>query len=95
MQNAKRKVQMPGVGRFLLYALLLLLATLFWFSLPRPLFSDPYSTVLLDHDGNLLGAKISADQQWRFPECEQVPEKFRLAITHYEDRYFYFHPALF
>jgi len=93
MQNAKRKVQMPGVRRFLLYALLFLLATLFWFSLPRPLFSDPYSTVLLDRDGNLLGAKISADQQWRFPECEQVPEKFRLAIIHYEDRYFYFHPA--
>ena len=79
--------------RYLLYILLLFIALLFWFSLPSPLFNDPLSTVLLDRGGNLLCAKISADQQWRFPECEKVPEKFRLAITHYEDRYFSYHPG--
>ena len=66
---------------------------LFWFWLPRPLFEEPLSTVLLDRNGNLLGAKISPDQQWRFPESEAVPEKFRQAIIQYEDRYFYWHPG--
>jgi penicillin-binding protein 1C len=81
------------IQRYLLYLFLALIAVFFWFSLPRPLFQDPLSTVLIDRDGNLLGAKISSDQQWRFPEGDHVPEKFRLAITHYEDRYFFYHPA--
>ncbi|TRZ70206.1 MAG: penicillin-binding protein 1C, partial [Bacteroidetes bacterium] len=57
------------------------------------IFHEPLSTVFLDRDGNLLGAKIAADQQWRFPEREKVPEKFRKAILTYEDRYFYYHPG--
>ncbi len=88
-----RKLKSRRVRRFIVYALVLLLILLFWFSLPRPLFDDPLSTVLLDRSGNLLGAKISADQQWRFPESESVPEKFRLALINYEDRYFRYHPG--
>lgn len=57
------------------------------------IFHEPLSTVFLDRDGNLLGAKIAADQQWRFPERKEVPEKFRKAILTYEDRYFYYHPG--
>jgi len=57
------------------------------------IFQEPSSTVFLDRDGNLLGAKIAADQQWRFPERKEVPEKFRKAILNYEDRYFYYHPG--
>ncbi len=57
------------------------------------IFHEPLSTVFLDRDGNLLGAKIAADQQWRFPERKDVPEKFRKAILTYEDRYFYYHPG--
>jgi len=41
----------------------------------------------------LLGARISADQQWRFPESREVPEKFRKAIICYEDRWFPYHPG--
>ncbi|MFM2377403.1 MAG: hypothetical protein RLZZ165_2500, partial [Bacteroidota bacterium] len=36
-----------------------------FFLLPRQLFNDPLSTVLEDRDGNLLGARIAADGQWR------------------------------
>ncbi|MEI7662664.1 MAG: penicillin-binding protein 1C [Bacteroidota bacterium] len=87
------------IGRFslqsyLLCLALLMVAFLFWYWLPRPLFDDTLSTVLLDRNGNLLGAKISADQQWRFPESEQVPEKFRKAIILYEDRHFAWHPGV-
>lgn len=67
---------------------------LFWFSLPSPLFKDPNSTVLLDRDGELLGAKISSDGQWRFPETQHVPDKFKKAIVEFEDHYFYYHPGI-
>ena len=65
----------------------------YWRWLPAPLFNNPTSTVLVDRDGQLLGAKISTDQQWRFPESDRVPEKFEQAILHYEDRYFRYHPG--
>lgn len=64
-----------------------------WLSLPRPLFNDPLSTVLTDRNGSLLGARLAADQQWRFPEPQRIPEKFAKAIIHYEDRWFWFHPG--
>ncbi len=89
----KQKDFPARLQRYLLTVLFAIFAILFWFSLPRPLFHDPLSTVMLDREGNLLGAQISTDQQWRFPESDGVPEKFRQAITHYEDRYFYYHPS--
>lgn len=73
-----------------LFAILLL----WWFALPDPLFCDPASTVLTDRNGRLLGACIAADQQWRFPQTQQVPEKFKKAILTYEDRWFYYHPGI-
>ncbi|NVN93771.1 MAG: penicillin-binding protein 1C [Bacteroidetes bacterium] len=63
----------------------------FWFSLPKPLFVEPTSTVLRDQNGELLGAKIAADGQWRFPETTHVPEKFAKAIVQFEDKHFYHH----
>ncbi|MCX6247177.1 MAG: penicillin-binding protein 1C [Bacteroidetes bacterium] len=57
------------------------------------IFNDPLSTVILDREGTLLGAKIASDGQWRFPERREVPEKFRKAIIASEDRYFYYHPG--
>jgi penicillin-binding protein 1C len=59
----------------------------------RNIFHEPLSTVFVDREGILLGAKIAADQQWRYPERKEVPEKFRKAILAYEDRYFYYHPG--
>jgi len=66
----------------------------FWFSLPRPLFRDPGATVLDDHNGVLMGARIAADQQWRFPSGRSVPEKFQKALIMFEDRFFYYHNGL-
>jgi len=72
----------------------LLLFLFWWFALPDPLFKEPYSTVLLDRSGELLGGKLAADQQWRFPEGEAVPEKCLKAIIHFEDRWFFYHPGI-
>ena len=59
--------------------------------LPEELFNDSTSTVLLDRNGQLLGAHISTDEQWRFEECDSVPYKFRTCIVEFEDRRFYSH----
>ncbi len=66
----------------------------FWFCLPEPLFDDPYSTVLEDRHGRLLGAKIADDGQWRFPLSGKVPRKFEKALLEYEDQRFYSHPGV-
>lgn len=65
----------------------------YWFSLPDPLFNDPTCMVLEAKDGSLLGAKIAADGQWRFPAQPKVPEKFEKAILTFEDKRFYKHPG--
>jgi len=46
---------------------LLLVAVIFWNILPDPLFDDPCSTVVYDREGELLGARIAKDGQWRVP----------------------------
>jgi penicillin-binding protein 1C len=73
---------------------LLIVLLFWWFSVPSPLFQDSTSTVLTDLDGRLLGARIAADHQWRFPEIGEVPEKFADAITTFEDRWFFLHPGV-
>jgi penicillin-binding protein 1C len=74
--------------------LFLSLSGLFWFSLPRHLFNDPYSTVMLDRNGELLGARIAVDGQWRFPPLNSLPGKYKKAAILYEDRFFYHHPGV-
>lgn len=76
-----------------MYGLLFALITAYYFCLPKKIFTDPTSTVIEADNGQLLGAKIATDGQWRFPETTNVPEKFKQCILHFEDRYFYEHPG--
>lgn len=64
------------------------------FCLPRPLFDAPTCMVLESREGQLLGARIAADGQWRFPEIDSVPHKFEAALLEFEDRRFYYHPGV-
>jgi penicillin-binding protein 1C len=59
--------------------------------LPEQLFNNSTSTVLLDKEGNLLGAKIAADGQWRFSAAKDVPKKFEICLVEFEDRSFNAH----
>lgn len=68
-------------------------ALLFAFLVPVPTFDDPLSTVLLDHDGILLGATLADDDQWRFGPSARVPDRFARAAVAYEDRRFRHHPG--
>lgn len=61
---------------------------------PRQLFDDPVSAVLEAADGQLLGTRIAADGQWRFPSADSVPEKFAKALITFEDKRFRHHPGV-
>lgn len=58
---------------------------------PSPLFPADYSTVIYSCEGDLMGARVAHDAQWRFPENDSVPEKFKKCIVCFEDRRFYRH----
>ena len=62
--------------------------------LPNKLFTNSCSTILLDQNNELLAAKIAADGQWRFPQSDSIPVKFKKCITVFEDEYFYYHPGI-
>ncbi len=69
---------------------------LVWYALclPHTLFDAPLSTVVVDRHGELLGARIADDGQWRFPPCDTAPDKFAACITQFEDRHFRWHPGV-
>ena len=75
----------------LIPATLLILLVAYYFCLPKKLFDVSYSTVVTDRHGQLLGARIANDGQWRFPAEDTVPEKFKICLTNFEDQYFYYH----
>ena len=50
-----------------------------------------FSATVWSRDGRLMSAKVASDGQWRFFPTDSVPEKFRVAITTYEDKRFYRH----
>ena len=74
---------------------LLVLAGLFiaFLCIPVPKFDKPYSTVLTARNGELLGAKIADDGQWRFPATNSYSQKYVDCLLEYEDRWFYYHPG--
>ena len=77
----------------ILLAALLLLG--WFFCLPRNLFKGTvYSTVVESAEGELLGARIAEDGQWRFPESDSVPYKFAVALIEFEDQYFTQHKGV-
>ena len=68
---------------------------LWWlFCLPSPLFNTPTSLVLEDASGDLLGARIATDGQWRFPKLDTLPQKYITCLTTFEDRHFFRHPGV-
>jgi penicillin-binding protein 1C len=62
--------------------------------MPSIIFNNPTSYVIEDRYGNLLNASIAADEQWRFPGEENIPDKFIKCITTFEDKRFFLHPGV-
>ena len=70
------------------------LLLLWLFCLPRPLFVAPVSYILEDRQGELLGARIAADGQWRFPFQPETPGKYAVCVVAFEDKRFWWHPGV-
>ncbi len=82
LKRHKRKLSLLGV-----------LCVIWLFCLPSQLFTAPTSTVVDSREGIMLGARIADDGQWRFPEIDSVPHRFKRCILLFEDEYFYKHPG--
>lgn len=78
----KYKIALPIIALLLVW---------YAFCLPSPLFEVSYSTVVSDRKGELLGARIANDQQWRFPTADSIPEKYKICLMEFEDRHFSSH----
>lgn len=93
MSNLKFSKRLNQPGIILPIGISFILLILFWSSLPDPLFASPTSFVIEDENGELLGASIAKDGQWRFPINNEVPEKFAKCIITFEDKRFRYHPG--
>ena len=83
------------ISSLILEGLAAVILIAFIFCLPRDLFRGTvYSTVVDSAEGELLGARIAADEQWRFPPCDTVPSRFATALVQFEDRQFWWHPGV-
>ena len=70
---------------------LFLLFICYVFCLPSRLFDVPYSTVVFDRNGELLGARLASDEQWRFPTVDSIPSKYKTCLIEFEDQYYKYH----
>lgn len=89
--KARNKVTRKRFLRYATLSSLLILFLLWLFCLPKPLFDAPRSTVVFDHNGLFVGAKIAKDGQWRFPQPDSVPHKVEACIIAFEDEWFRYH----
>lgn len=83
----KRPGRMTGIA----CCFFVLVFLIWWFALPEPLFRVPYSTVLLDRGGTIIGLKTASDEQMRFRGVEHLPDRYVVAVLTFEDRLFLWH----
>ena len=81
-------------GRKWVIALIALFLLFLSIPLPDPLFDQPLATTIESPNGELFGALIADDGQWRFPETDSIPEIFEQSLLLFEDEYFYRHPGV-
>lgn len=88
--NRRRYIK-TGIGITLIF---LIIRIIIFLTIPRELFRVPYSVLLYSAEGELLGARIASDGQWRFPQTDSLPDKFVACLTTYEDKRFFYHPGI-
>jgi len=81
---------MKGIFKISLF---FLLGFVIWLCLPfnLRLNENPLSFTLFDRSGELLGARISQDGQWRFAPTDSIPFRFEQSLLTFEDKDFYSH----
>ncbi|MDR0724749.1 MAG: penicillin-binding protein 1C [Prevotellaceae bacterium] len=83
---------MRKIRKYWIFVFYLLIVV--FFCCPDYYIDDPYCTVIEDSDGELLGARIASDGQWRFPEKAILPEIYIQALITFEDKRFYAHQGI-
>lgn len=81
----KKKVVYSSILLFILFGIGVI-------TLPDPHLD--YARVLFSRDGQLLGARVAKDEQWRFESSGSIPYKYKTALIEFEDRYFNYHPGV-
>ncbi|MDA3049150.1 transglycosylase domain-containing protein [Campylobacter sp. JMF_15 NE4] len=77
------------LGAFLL---LLFLILDFLFPLNLAGLNKEKSLVLYSSEGEILNMQISSDEIWRFyASSDEIPQRLKQSVVHFEDRYFYYH----
>lgn len=66
----------------------------FYFLFPLSLTDKSYSTLLLDRDGEIIGATVADDEQFRFPRMNALPPKYVMAVLTFEDKRFLYHKGV-
>lgn len=87
-----RRIRRKSINWFLTGVLALILSSRY--VIPVPTFDVPTATVLETQRGELLGARIADDGQWRFPAGDSIPPQFVACLLQFEDQYFYHHPGI-
>lgn len=86
---AKKKKRLRST---FVWVFLLIVSAAYFLCLPSQLFHDvAQSSVLYSEDGRLLSAAVSKEEQWYFPQREQLPTKYITAVLAFEDKRFYQH----
>ncbi|MFV0345898.1 MAG: penicillin-binding protein 1C [Bacteroidales bacterium] len=69
---------------------------LFLLIVPVVKFKAPYTTIVCSANGEIIGARIASDMQWRFPPNDSIAisENLKTCLINFEDRYFYYHPGI-
>lgn len=83
-----KKIKPTATGYSVAVVSLMLFVALLY---PLNLFDVPYSTSIYSSDGQLLGARIADDGQWRFHPTDTIPEMFGKCVCTFEDEYFNYH----
>ncbi len=61
---------------------------------PSSISQPTYSPVLFADDGELLGARVAEDGQWRLQFSGDLPKNYLNALLSFEDKRFYYHPGV-
>lgn len=71
-----------------------ILILLWWSVLPSPLFKVPYSTVVLDRHGEIMGMTVAEDEQLRVAGRGLLSGKYVAAMLCFEDKRFLAHAGV-
>lgn len=86
----KKWLKRFAAALMILFVLFLLLNRIF----PLPAIPS-YSTIVTDHNGEVVHAYLTADEKWRMKtELEEISPLLRKTIIEKEDQYFFYHPGV-